>query len=161
MGQMTEGTGLSKGFISKIENNITSPSLNTLQTVAHFLKIPLPYLLLEKGQRMRILRKHKRQYTDQENLRVEHLTSKGRLMMKRVKIPPEASIGDELHAGEECYLIEQGKILAEQGEDSVILIEGDSFSWNACVPHFMKNIGDKQAVILVAIYTDNELEDTL
>jgi transcriptional regulator with XRE-family HTH domain len=38
MGQMTQGTGLSKGFISKIENNITSPFLNTLQTVAIFLK---------------------------------------------------------------------------------------------------------------------------
>lgn len=46
--QMCEGTGLSKGFISNVENNNTSPSISTLQTIATFLGVPLPYLLLEK-----------------------------------------------------------------------------------------------------------------
>jgi transcriptional regulator with XRE-family HTH domain len=46
--QMCEGTGLSKGFISNVENNNTSPSINTLQTIASYLEVPLPYLLLEK-----------------------------------------------------------------------------------------------------------------
>ena len=163
--QMSEGTGLSKGFISNMENNNTSPSINTLQTVANFLGIPLPYLLLEKEQRMRVVRKNERQFTThkKEKLTVEHLTSKGGLTMKRVEFPPGASTGDKPHAheGEECHLVLQGKILAEQGEDSVILQDGDSFSWNASVPHLVKNIGDEPAVVLIAIYTDIELDDIL
>jgi transcriptional regulator with XRE-family HTH domain len=163
--QMSEGTGLSKGFISNMENNNTSPSISTLQTVAHFLGIPLPYLLLEKDQRIRIVRKDERQYTthNKENLKVEHLTSKGGLRMLRVEFPPGAATGEGPHAheGEESHLVVQGKILAEQGEDSIVLEEGDSFSWNASVPHFVKNIGDELAVVLIAIYTDGELEDVL
>ncbi|WLD94677.1 helix-turn-helix domain-containing protein [Alkalihalobacillus sp. AL-G] len=163
--QMSEGTGLSKGFISNMENNNTSPSINTLQTVANFLGIPLPYLLLEKEQRIRVVRKHERQYTthNKENLKVEHLTCKGGLTMLRVEFPPGASTGDEPHAheGEECHLVLQGKILAVQGEDSVVLEEGDSFSWNASVPHNVKNIGEEPAVVLIAIYTDIELDDRL
>jgi quercetin dioxygenase-like cupin family protein len=163
--QMSEGTGLSKGFISNMENNNTSPSINTLQTIANFLKIPLPYLLLEKEQRMHVVRKNERQYTthNKENLKIEHITSKGGLRMQRVEFPPGASTGEELHAheGEECHLVLEGKILAEQGEDSVILEEGDSFSWNASVPHFVKNTGDKRAVVLIAVYSEVKLDDIL
>ncbi|MFB4162252.1 helix-turn-helix domain-containing protein [Alteribacillus sp. JSM 102045] len=156
--EMSEGTGLSKGFISNMENNNTSPSINTLQTVAHFLKVPLPYLLLEKNQKIRVLREHERQVTthnDQE-VKVEHLTHKGGLRMQRVDMPPGSSTGEEPHAheGEECHIVLQGKILAEQGEDSVVLEEGDSFSWNASVPHYVKNIGDESAILLIAIYSE-------
>lgn len=34
-------TGLSTGMLSKIENGLTSPSLSTIQTLAHALRVPL------------------------------------------------------------------------------------------------------------------------
>jgi transcriptional regulator with XRE-family HTH domain len=37
-------TGLSVGMLSKIENGVTSPSLTTLQTLAHALSVPLTAL---------------------------------------------------------------------------------------------------------------------
>lgn len=161
--QMSEGTGLSKGFISNMENNNTSPSINTLHTVANFLGVPLPYLLLKKDQRMRVVRKHERQFTTHKksNLKVEILTSMGGLTLQHIEFPPGASTGDEphTHLGEECHVVLKGKVLAEQGGDSFILEEGDSFSWNASVPHMVKNIGDEWAVVLVAIYTDVSLND--
>ncbi len=46
--QICEGTGLSKGFMSQVENNKTSPSISTLETISNFLNVPLPYLLLEQ-----------------------------------------------------------------------------------------------------------------
>ncbi|WP_028784755.1 cupin domain-containing protein [Thalassobacillus devorans] len=162
--QLSEGTGLSKGFISNMENNNTSPSISTLQTVAQFLGIPLPYLLLEKNQRMGVIRKNEREITthNKGKLKVEHLTSKGGLRMKRVEIPPGVSTAEgHAHQGEEVHLVLEGKVFAQQGEDSYILEEGDSFSWNASVPHFVKNIGDEPAVVLIAQHTDMELEDTL
>jgi quercetin dioxygenase-like cupin family protein len=55
----------------------------------------------------------------------------------------------------------EGKVLAVQGEDSIIAEEGDSFSWNASVPHSVKNIGDTKSVILIAIYSDTRLDDLL
>ena len=155
--QMCKETGLSKGFISNVENNNTSPSINTLQSIANFLEVPLPYLLLEEKQHMRVIRKDERGSSTFNNLKIEHLTSQGKLRMMSVEFSPGASMG-ELHAheGEECHIVMQGKVLAEQGEDSVIVEEGDSFSWNASVPHFVKNIGDEKAVVLIAVYSNRE-----
>lgn len=160
--QMCEGTGLSKGFISNVENNNTSPSINTLSTIAEFLGVPLPYLLLEKKQHMRVVRKNERTSSTFNDLKIEHLTSKGGLRMRIVEFPPGSSLGEpHAHEGEECHLVLEGKILAEQGEDSIIVEAGDSFSWNASVPHFVKNIGDGKAVVLISIYSDTELNDVL
>lgn len=156
--QLCEGTGLSKGFMSHVENNKTMPSIPTLETIANFLNVPLSYLLLEKEQRMHIVRKDERTYTTsgKDNLKVEHLTSKGGLRMMIVEFPPGTSTGDPAHAheGAECHLVLKGTIIAGQGEDSVILNEGDSFSWNACVPHFVKNIGDESAIVLISVYSE-------
>lgn len=157
---MCEGTGLSKGFVSNVENNNTSPSINTLSTIAEFLGVPLPYLLLEKKQHMRVVRKEERTNSSFHNLKIEHLASKGGLRTMIVEFPPGASIGEpHSHEGEESHLVLKGKILAEQGEDSFIVEEGDSFSWNASVPHFVKNIGEEKAVVFISIYADTELID--
>ncbi|MEH7436798.1 cupin domain-containing protein [Neobacillus drentensis] len=158
--QMCEGTGLSKGFISNVENNNTSPSINTLQTIATFLGVPLPYLLLEKKQHMRVIKKAERTYSTYNNLKIEHLTSQGGLRMMLVEFPPGASMGEaNAHEGLESHLVLEGKVLAEQGEDSVLLEEGDTFSWNASVPHFVKNVGEEKAVVLISVYSDTERND--
>jgi len=160
--QMCERTGLSKGFISNVENNNTSPSISTLKTIAEFLGVPLPYLLLEKKQHMRVVRKEARANSTFNDLKVEHLTSKGGLRMMIVEFPPGASTGEpHAHEGEECHLVLEGRIIAEQGEDSEIIEQGDSFSWNASVPHTVKNIGEDKAVVLISIYSDTELNDIL
>ena len=154
--QMSDKVGLSKGFISNIENNNTSPSLNTLQTIANFLDVPLPYLLLEKKQHMKVVRKAERVYTTFNDIKIEHLTSQSGLRMMHVELPPGASTGEAIaHEGEESHLVIKGTVLAEQGEDTVIAEEGDSFSWNASVPHFVKNIGEEEAILLIAVYTEN------
>jgi transcriptional regulator with XRE-family HTH domain len=156
--QMCEATGLSKGFISNVENNNTSPSISTLQTIANFLKVPLPYLLLEKDEHMTVIRKEEREFTisKEPDLKVEHLATRGGLSLRLVEFPPGYSTGvRKAHEGEECHLVLKGKILAEQGEDSYILEEGDTFSWCASVPHFVKNIGDETAEVLIAVYTES------
>lgn len=157
--QMSEQAGLSKGFISNIENDHTSPSLNTLQAIAAFLDIPLPYLLLEKKEHMKVVRKAERVYTSFNNIKIEHLTSQSGLRMMHVELPPGASTGEAIaHEGEEAHVVLKGTVLAEQGEDSVIAEEGDSFSWNASVPHFVKNIGDTEAILLIAVHSEKGIQ---
>ncbi|WP_160722842.1 helix-turn-helix domain-containing protein [Bacillus sp. USDA818B3_A] len=158
--QMCEATGLSKGFISNVENNNTSPSINTLQTIATYLDVPLPYLLLEKKQHMQVVRKEERTFSTMNQLKIEHISSKGGLSLRSVEFPPGASIGDaHAHEGVECHLVLEGKILAEQGEDSFTLEKGDSFSWNASVPHTVTNIGTERAVVLIAVHSNDKLSD--
>lgn len=158
--QICEETGLSQGFMSQVETNKTSPSIATLESIAQALKVPLAYLLLKKEHRMNTVLKNERKVTTSgsEQLRVEHLSSTKNMRMIIVEFPPGASTGDSPHAheGEEVHVVMKGRIYAEQGDDSAEFGEGDSFSWNACTPHWVKNIGEDTAIVLISIYTESE-----
>ncbi|WJH35713.1 cupin domain-containing protein [Paenibacillus sp. CC-CFT747] len=158
--QICEETGLSQGFMSQVETNKTSPSISTLENIAQALKVPLAYLLLKKDQRMNKVFKKERKITTSgpEKLKVEHLSSTKNLRMMLVEFPPGASTGDEPHAheGEEVHVVIKGRVYAEQGEDGAEFHEGDSFSWNACTPHLVKNMGEDTAIVLISIYTETD-----
>jgi transcriptional regulator with XRE-family HTH domain len=158
--QLCEATGLSQGFMSQVENNKTSPSIATLESIAIALNVPLAYLLLRKEERMFIVRKHERKTTTSgtENLKVEHLGATKNIKMMLVEIPPGASTGENPHAheGEEVHVVIKGKIWAQQGEDNAQFEEGDSFSWDACIPHLVKNIGTETAIVLISVYTEED-----
>jgi transcriptional regulator with XRE-family HTH domain len=160
--EICEETGLSQGFMSQVETNKTSPSITTLESIAKALNVPLAFLLLKKEERMSVVRKDKRNVTTSgsERVKVEHLSSTKSMRMMIVELPPGASTGPvpQAHEGEEVHLLLKGKIYAEQGEDSCILQEGDSFSWNACTPHMVKNISEETAIILISVYTETEQE---
>ncbi|OAB43800.1 helix-turn-helix domain-containing protein [Paenibacillus antarcticus] len=157
--QICERTGLSQGFMSQVENNKTSPSIATLDSIAQALNVPLAFLLLKNEERMHIIRKDERRKTihGKENFHVEHLSDRGNIRMMLVEMPSGASTEDaHAHAGEELHFIIQGTLFIEQGEDSATLSTGDSFSWKACVPHYVKNIGDEPAIVLISISIDSE-----
>jgi len=158
--QICEETGLSQGFMSQVETNKTSPSISTLESIASALKVPLAYLLLKKEDRMSIVRKADRKITTSgsENLKVEHLGSAKNVRMMLVEFPPGASTGDVPHAheGEEVHVVMKGRVYAEQGEDAAEFEEGDSFSWNACTPHLVRNIGEDTAIVLISHYTEDD-----
>lgn len=158
--QICEEAGVSQGFMSQVENNKTSPSIATLESIASALKVPLAYLLLQKEDRMKIVRSEDRHHTTSgtEKLRVSHLAKTNNVSMVLVEFPPGASTGaiPQAHEGEEVHFILEGKLFVEQGEDRAELVAGDSFSWNACTPHFAKNIGDQPALVLISIYKNDE-----
>ncbi|WP_239616244.1 helix-turn-helix domain-containing protein [Cohnella mopanensis] len=160
--QICAETGLSQGFMSQVETNKTSPSIATLDNIAQALNVPLTYLLMKKEERMSVVRKEDRKATTSgiENLKVEHLSSSKSLKLRLVEFPPGASTGEAPHAhqGEEVHMVIKGKILAEQGEDSAVLVEGDSFSWNACTPHRVQNLSEELSIVLVAVYKETESE---
>lgn len=157
--EICKETGLSQGFMSQVETNKTSPSINTLEHIAQTLQVPLSYLLLQQEERMQVIRKEERELTSSgpHQLKVSHLGHTSNMRMMLVEVPPGASTGElpTAHKGEEVHLVVKGHIYAEQGEDQFELHEGDSFSWNASVPHRVKNIGEDTAIILISVYKEN------
>ncbi|WP_139490933.1 helix-turn-helix domain-containing protein [Brevibacillus dissolubilis] len=160
--QLCEGTGLSKGFMSHVENNKTSPSIATLDSIAKFLNVPLAYLLLEKEDRMNIVRRDERAHSffGKNKIRVEHLGQEGSLKLLLLELPPGSPTEPEphSHSGEEIHYVLKGTVRAEQGEDSAVLHEGDTFSWKSCVPHFVTNIGEEPALLLIASYDEKRVD---
>ena len=150
-------TELSKGFLSQIENDKASPSLDTLERIAQAVDVPLAYILLPEERRMHVVRAADRptyRY-GAAGLNVEVLSplpQRG-IALQLVELPQGAASGDadHFHPGEECHVVLDGVVRAEQGDHAVILHAGDAFYWDGSIPHRVVNVGNEPARLMIAL----------
>ncbi len=162
--ELSDRSGLSKGFICQLENDKASPSLQALEKLAGSLGVPIAYLFLTPEEKIHVVRESERQeYRVGPEGLSGHLLSANRrsLKMMILELPPGASTGGEshVHEGEECHLVIAGTVKYTQGSESVVLKAGDSLHWNGWVPHRVENCGDTVAKVLCA--TSGTMEDML
>lgn len=155
--QLAEATGLSKGFISQVENSRTSPSLATLQDLARSLETSVAYLVVEEEQVPHIVRSAERprlQIGGTASL-VEVLSAqpKRNLELILTELPPGVTAGDRrhYHHGEEVVLCLEGRISLTCGEHVLLLDTGDSCHYDGRVPHAIENAGQVTARVLIAM----------
>jgi transcriptional regulator with XRE-family HTH domain len=155
--RLAELTGLSKGFISQVENDHTSPSLATLRDVANALDTSIAYLVVEEEQRPHVVRSgdRPRVAVGGNTTRVELLSAlpKRNLELVLAELPPGQSAGDKrhFHHGEECIYCLEGRVSVTCGLDGFTLDAGDSCHFDGRVPHAVENAGDSIARVIIAI----------
>jgi transcriptional regulator with XRE-family HTH domain len=155
--QLADTSHLSKGFISQVENNRTSPSLATLLDIAAALSTSVSYLVAEDEPTPHVVRAAKRPLLDigDENVRVEVLSALPRrnLELLLLELPPGVPGGNRPHSydGEECILCLEGRVLMRQGELSYTLEPGDSCHYDGRAPHTIRNEGTETARVLVVM----------
>jgi len=154
--QLAELSGLSKGFISQVENERTSPSLATLRDLARALNTSVAYLVVEDDSAPHIVRESDRlRGTNGVPIHVEILTAQPRrnLEMLMTTIPPGGSARTErdYHHGEECVVCLEGHVAVIGGEHRVELRPGDSCHYDGRTPHAVENPGAGPARVLIAI----------
>jgi transcriptional regulator with XRE-family HTH domain len=162
--ELSDRSGLSKGFICQLENDKASPSLQALEKLASGLSVPIAYLFLTDEEKIHVVRTQERQEyrIGGEGLLVQMLSANRRsLKMMIMELPPGAGTGGEGHAheGEECHLVLEGTVRAQQGGESVVLRAGDALHWNGFVSHRIDNCG--QDVARVLSVTSGAMEDML
>ncbi len=155
--QLAGATGLSKGFISQVENHRTSPSLATLHDLARALHTSAAYLVVEEDQVPCVVRAGQRPHvTPGGNAsRIEVLSAqpKRNLELVQIELPAGLEAGDHrhYHHGEQCLLCVEGHIRLTCGEHVIDLAPGDSCHFDGRVPHAMENRGAVTARVLVAM----------
>lgn len=155
--QLAEASGLSKGFISQVENERTSPSLATLADLATALETSVAYLVVEEDQVPYVVRAHERQRVQVggNTSRVEILSAhpKRNLELLMAELPPGMSAGDKrhYHHGEECMLCLEGRVSVNCGDHQLVLEAGDSCHYDGRVPHAIENCGSSPARVIIAI----------
>lgn len=155
--QLAEATGLSKGFVSQVENGRTSPSLATLQDLARSLETSVAYLVVEEDQVPYVVRRAQRPHmsVNGNSSRVEVMSAQPRrnLELLHAELPPGAAMSDkrQFHHGEEVVLCEEGRVRLACGDHVVILEAGDSCHFDGRVPHALENAGDVTARMLIAL----------
>jgi len=155
--QLAEASDLSKGFISQVENDRTSPSLATLQDLARALETSVAYLVVEEEPLLFVVRAAERQRVrlGGNTSRVEVLSAspKRNLELLLAELPPGLSAGDKrhYHHGEECLLCLEGRVSLAFGEHTLVLEAGDSCHFDGRVPHAVENAGGSAARVLIAM----------
>lgn len=162
--ELSDRSGLSKGFICQLENDKASPSLQALEKLASGLAVPIAYLFLTSTDKVHVVRESDRQEyrVGPEGLLVQLLSASRRnLKMMLINLPPGMGTGGENHAheGEECHLVLEGTVRYTQGDETVVLKAGDSLHWNGYVPHRMENSGTGIAKVLCV--TSGAMEEML
>jgi len=154
--KLADETGLSCGFISQVENDKVSLSLESLKKIASALKIPIKNFLEDQLFKPELVRKDLRPRIKLgEGSEIEVLSAAfGRkLQVLMVDLPPGYQAGNSTHThnGEEFITVLSGKVKITQGDFSSILEVGDSIHLDSTYPHLCQNIDDKPAKVIIAL----------
>ena len=155
--QLAEATGLSKGFVSQVENGRTSPSLSTLQHLARSLETSVAFLVVEEDQVPYVVRRQERPHmsVNGKGSRVEVMSAQPRrnLELLQAELPPGAAMSDkrQFHDGEEVVLCVEGRVNLVCGDHVVVLEAGDSCHFDGRVPHSIENAGELNARLFIAL----------
>lgn len=145
---------VTKGFISQLERDLTSPSIATLKIILDVLGEELAGFFKEESPEKEVYRKLDRVVTSDstEKLKVELLVpgAQSRLMDPvLVTLSPGEKTWEEItHEGEEFGLILAGKVELHLDKETHKMSKGDCFYFTADKVHYVENIGNSISTIL-------------
>jgi quercetin dioxygenase-like cupin family protein/DNA-binding XRE family transcriptional regulator len=148
-------TGLNIGYLSQVENDKASPSLETLSSLAAALDVPIAWFLLDSSIGPRLVRaseRPKRQLpgTSGGMTQVDGGIAREIAIFEGV-IPSGIRTGFHAHPGDEHHIVLSGRLRITQGESVVEAGPGDYVLLDGTLPHDAEAIGD-QPVRLLIVY---------
>ncbi len=166
--ELADLTGLTKGYLSKIERSKKAPPYSTLNKIAISLGVDAPFLLneeLEGSQDTRISFTKKNQRKVVERLgslsegslygyAYEALAfdKPGKNMEPYIIEPAFDEEGIFQHEGEEFMFVLEGQHEFIYDGEKFIMEPGDSIYFDAAVPHTGRSLGKKKAKLLAVMF---------
>jgi transcriptional regulator with XRE-family HTH domain len=157
---LAEKTGLSVGYLSQVERNISTPSVKALTIIAQALGVTVGWFFHggeagPKEEKDTIVRRGNRRRIIFRDGFVDFLLSptlEGQLELILTHFRPGASTGEPYtHRGEEGGMVLRGRLEITVGEQNFVLEEGDSFSFPSARPHRYRNVFDGETVVMYAV----------
>ena len=147
-------TELSKGFLSQIERNLSSPSISTLEDITEVLGISLKDFFKEESDTKYIYSKKDYFVDEKDDSTITYLIPSGQINnMETIILELEkggVSQDIKTHEGEELAYVLKGKIKIEDlsNNQSYIANKGETFYLKGEFKHRLVNIGDDKAKII-------------
>jgi transcriptional regulator with XRE-family HTH domain len=149
---VAERSGLNVGYLSQIENDKASPSLEALAAVSEALTVPITWFFLDSVPPPRVVRAEERRVREGPGgARVEQVDG-GIPRDVRIVVataPAGGGTGLHAHAGDEHHFVLSGRMRVTQADFETELGPGDYLLWDATVPHAAETVGDEPAVLLL------------
>ena len=162
--QLAKLCGLTKGYVSKIENSEKAPPFSTLIKIATALEVDVGLLIAEDDElledtRICVVRKGEGKAIMTRGTlygyHYEALAQKkiGKNMEPYIILPVTENETVFSHEGEEFQYVLEGTHEFTYGDQKYTLHKGDSIYFDASVSHSGRSIGKKRAKILAIIYS--------
>lgn len=144
--EVSKLVGISRGMFSKIENGLTSTSMETLEHIANALGVTLSRLFQEynkpieaaqfvkKGKGLEVVRKGTKSGHTYHLLAYEHGPNKV-LEPFLISLDEAEEFSEFQHTGIEFLYMLEGEVEYIVGDELFIFQPGDSLTFNAEIPH--------------------------
>lgn len=166
--KLADKAGVSKGLISQIENGRTVPSLLVLINIIQSLDIDLNVFfkdVMASNKYPSILVKRKEEYADFEKEDAEGFhyrriftwtIQKSAVDFVLLELDPRANRPVVTTEAYEYKYVISGDLEYHFENEKVTLAEGDSILFDGRIPHTLKNVGRKNAHIIVVYFFEEE-----
>jgi len=159
---MAARAGLTKGYLSKVENSKKSPPVSTLIVIAKALGVNLSQIFGEENTAVRcsVVRKAERQFMAKagvtfgysyETLAHKYPNKKMEPSILTIPADSEKSLIFQ-HEGEEMVLVLEGTMRFIHGDEAYLLEPGDCVYYDSSIPHYALPAGDRDVKCLDVIY---------
>ena len=164
LASVAEATGLNLGYLSQVENDKASPSLETLAALADALDVPIAWFLLEQSVAPRVVRASERPMrelpgTGAELSRVDGGLARDIAIFEGT-MPVGARTGFHAHPGDEHHIILAGTVRIRQGDTVVDAGPGDYVLLDGTLPHDAEVLGRRPARLIIVYPRDGHSELT-
>ena len=151
--ELAERANLTKGFISQIERDLTSISLDSLNQILEAMDENISDFFRETSEEKIIFREKDRVAIDKERIEKFELLIPGSTNRRLEPILLTLREGqttpmERPHEGEEFGLVLQGRITLRFGNEVQRLKRGECFYFSSEKEHCLHNPGTRQAVVL-------------
>jgi transcriptional regulator with XRE-family HTH domain len=160
--EVSERTGLNVGYLSQVENDKASPSLETLAALAEALEVPITWFLLDTSPAPRVVRRDERPrralpHGGGAMSQVDGGQASDLAIFEGV-MPAGRQTGFHAHRGDEHHIILSGRVRFVQGDATVEAGPGDYVLLDGTVTHDVEAIGDEDARLLIIYAREGRAE---
>jgi transcriptional regulator with XRE-family HTH domain len=151
--ELAERANLTKGFISQIERDLTSISLDSLAQILEALDENMSDFFREASEEKIIYQEKDRVAIEKEKIEKFELLVPGSTNRRLEPIlltlrKGESTPKEKPHEGEEFGFVLRGRINLRFGKEILKLKKGECFYLSAEKEHWLQNSGSKEVVIL-------------
>ena len=143
--ELADRTELSKGFISQLERDLTSPSIATLTDILQCLGMTLGEFFSEESDEQVVFGEN--DYFEKEDASLKNtiewiIPNAQKNMMEPIRLtiaPGGSTYPDNPHEGEEFGFVLQGSVEIHLGKRVCLARQGDSFYYVSDCPHYISS----------------------
>ena len=151
--ELADRCELTKGYISQLENELTSPSIATLKDILQALGTTLPEFFKEEEDDEKIVFTQgdyfSKETDDYKVTWIVPTAQKNSMEPIIMELEPHAFSEKDLpHDGEEFGYVLEGKIKIVLGKKEHIAVKGETFYFRPSTTHYIKNVSNEKAVII-------------